>query len=146
MSVKPSTAAALRDAMAKLLAGTSQHTDGKLTWHNVYIEAGIPRATAARAKDVITEWQEAVRTRSQSDAPPLPSEQPQHLKEELDQRTQEAAATHQALRETIRIMANQIQALSLAVEQKDATIANLRAEVVAISGNKVVPMKAPRHR
>ncbi|KAA0584839.1 hypothetical protein HUE56_28095 (plasmid) [Azospirillum oryzae] len=132
--------------MAKLLAGTSQRTDGKLTWHNVYTEAGIPRATAARAKDVITEWQEAVRTRSQSDAQPLPSEQTQRLKEELDQRTQEAAATHQALRETIRIMANQIQALSLAVEQKDATIANLRAEVAAVAGNKVVPMKAPRHR
>jgi hypothetical protein len=50
----------LRDAMQRLLTGTAKRTDGRLIKNNLYIEAGVSRATMNRAAEVITEWNAAV--------------------------------------------------------------------------------------
>jgi hypothetical protein len=54
------TAAALRQAMDRLLAGQPQRTDGRLTKDNLWKEAGVSRATMNRARLVMAEWQARV--------------------------------------------------------------------------------------
>ncbi|MFF4012753.1 hypothetical protein [Streptomyces sp. NPDC001717] len=56
MTVSSKTEHALREAMERLLAGTSQHTDGKLTKNNLCREAKVSRATMNRADDILDEW------------------------------------------------------------------------------------------
>ena len=46
----------LRNAMARLHAGTSQLTDGRLTKTNLAREAGVSRATMNRSTFVINQW------------------------------------------------------------------------------------------
>lgn len=61
-TVSPATETKLRDAMQRLLAGTSKRTDGRLTKANLYLEAGVSRATMNRATAVIAAWNDAVGT------------------------------------------------------------------------------------
>lgn len=63
-TVSPATEKKLRDAMQRLLAGTSKRTDGRLTKANLHVEAGVSRATMNRADAVIAEWNTAVGTQS----------------------------------------------------------------------------------
>ncbi|GAA2396413.1 hypothetical protein [Mycolicibacterium llatzerense] len=57
-------------AMNRLLAGQSQHTDGRLTKTNLALEAGIGRATLYRQHDLLDEWTRRV---VESDGMDLPS-------------------------------------------------------------------------
>jgi hypothetical protein len=54
--VSPRTAAALREAMDRLLAGRPQRTDGRLVKDNLWKEAGVSRATMNRAHRVMADW------------------------------------------------------------------------------------------
>jgi hypothetical protein len=54
--VSPRTAAALREAMDRLLAGRPQRTDGRLVKDNLWKEAGVSRATMNRAHHVMADW------------------------------------------------------------------------------------------
>lgn len=54
--VSPRTAAALREAMDRLLAGRPQRTDGRLVKDNLWNEAGVSRATMNRAHRVMADW------------------------------------------------------------------------------------------
>lgn len=54
--VSPRTAAALRAAMDRLLAGRPRHTDGRLVKDNLWKEAGVSRATMNRAHHVMVDW------------------------------------------------------------------------------------------
>ena len=140
MAIRPAAAAALRDAMAHLLAGEHRRTNGRLTWTNVYTEAGVPRATAARAHDLIAEWQDALKRCAPASAARVPAEEAHALKAQLAERARANAETVKNLRATIRTMANHIQALTLALEQRDAAIAALRADPVPRAGH-VVPIR-----
>ena len=140
MQIKPAATTALRTAMARLLASESQRTNGKLTWVNVFTEAGVPRATAARAKDIIAEWQEALQRRAEIGSPPVAAEEARALKLELTKRARTNAETVKELRDTIRIMANHIQALTLAVHERNHSIANMTTQLQQY-GSKVVPIK-----
>ncbi|MDF9813209.1 hypothetical protein [Streptomyces sp. SPB162] len=71
MSTSAGAEKALREAMARLIAGKPQATDGKLTKENLYREAGVSRATMNRAAEVMAEWDAYVeehgrRTRGES--------------------------------------------------------------------------------
>ncbi|SHX52568.1 Uncharacterised protein [Mycobacteroides abscessus subsp. abscessus] len=46
----------IREAMQRLLSGTAQYTDGRLTRTNLALEAGVARATLYRHPDLIAEW------------------------------------------------------------------------------------------
>jgi len=54
--VNPQTAAVLREAMDRLLAGRPQCTDGRLVKDNLWKEAGVSRATMNRARLIMAEW------------------------------------------------------------------------------------------
>jgi hypothetical protein len=54
--VSPRTAAALHEAMNRLLAGRPQRTDGRLVKDNLWKEAGVSRATMNRAHHVMVDW------------------------------------------------------------------------------------------
>ncbi|MDQ0780107.1 small-conductance mechanosensitive channel [Streptomyces aurantiacus] len=56
MPVSAKTAAKLREAMARLLAGEPLHTDGALTKENLAREAQVSHATVHRAEDILAEW------------------------------------------------------------------------------------------
>lgn len=56
MTVSPTSETKLRAAMARLLTGQPQHTDGALTKENLAREAGVSHATVHRATDVLAEW------------------------------------------------------------------------------------------
>ncbi|MFJ3777249.1 hypothetical protein ACIPX0_36700 [Streptomyces sp. NPDC090075] len=56
MTVSPASGASLRAAMARLLAGQPQRTDGALTKENLAREAGVSHATVHRATGVLAEW------------------------------------------------------------------------------------------
>lgn len=51
---------ALRSPISRLLAGKSIATDGSLTKKNLYLEAGVSRATMNRATELLREWDAAV--------------------------------------------------------------------------------------
>jgi hypothetical protein len=75
MPVSKATEQALRDAMERLLAGRAVKTDGRLTVVNLAIEAGVGRATANRAVELLADYRrraaaiQRARGRPQEDAP-----------------------------------------------------------------------------
>ncbi len=131
--------AALRAAMARLLDGRPEHTDGALTVSNLAREAGVSRATANRAADLLAEFRAAeVRHRQSS---------PRALKERVRALEAELRAVRGAeiaeLRGIARTLAQHIQVLTLQVAERDAVIAGLRDELDRSREAKVVPL---RHR
>ena len=58
--VGAATELALRTAMARLIEGRTEITDGHLTVVNLAAEAGVSRATANRATAVLTAFREAI--------------------------------------------------------------------------------------
>lgn len=56
MPVSAATAAKLREAMARLLAGEPLHSDGALTKENLAREAQVSHASVHRAEDILAEW------------------------------------------------------------------------------------------
>ncbi|MCL7369589.1 hypothetical protein [Streptomyces ardesiacus] len=56
MAVSPASEAKLRAALARLLDGEPQQTDGALTKENLAREAGVSHATVHRATDILAEW------------------------------------------------------------------------------------------
>jgi hypothetical protein len=59
----------IRSAMERLLSGTSQYTDGRLTRTNLALEAGVGRATLYRQPDLVAEW---IRRGAESDVTEIP--------------------------------------------------------------------------
>lgn len=53
--VSPASRQALLDALDRLVSGQADRTDGRLTVANLAREAGISRATANRAPDILAE-------------------------------------------------------------------------------------------
>ena len=58
--VSAPTHQALRSAMDRLLAGAPKESDGRLTIVNLAIEAGVSRATANRAEQIIADFRHAI--------------------------------------------------------------------------------------
>lgn len=54
--------AKLQRAMERPLAGTPEHTDGRLIKENLYREAGVSRATMNRHPAILEEWNARVDT------------------------------------------------------------------------------------
>lgn len=130
--------AALRAAMSRLLEGTSEHTDGRLSITNLAREAGVSRATANRATAVLEEFRAAeARFRSGSVA---------GLKErirELEADLRAARSGEMAeLRATIKTLAQQIQILALEGEEQRRLLAVLE-EQIARADPKVLPFRPP---
>jgi AcrR family transcriptional regulator len=99
--------AALEEAMQRLLGGRPSHTDGALTIANLAREAGVSRATANRATDIVDRFRARLGTAAGEDLP----------------------AT---LRERIRTLTAQIAEIK---QREHQEIADLRATVRSPSPN-----------
>lgn len=140
-SLGPKSEAALRVAMERLLDGRPERTDGALTVSNLAREAGVSRATANRAIDLLAEFRAAeVRHRRSS---------PQALKERVRFLEAELRAVRGAemteLRALTRTLAQHIQVLTLQVAERDEVIVGLQNELARSNEAKVVPLRrSPR--
>lgn len=133
--------AALRAAMARLLDGRPERTDGALTVANLAREAGVSRATANRAVDLLAEFRAAEARHRRSS--------PQALKDRVRSLEAELRAVRGAemaeLRALTRTLAQHIQVLTLQVAERDEVIAGLQDELVRSNEAKVVPLRrSPR--
>ena len=139
--VSAATLASLRDAMARLLASRSEHTDGRLTVANLAREAGVCRATANRAENILKEFRTALGNRRRAPVARSPKARIKELEAEVTllrgQKSQEAGQMRQA----VQIMAQQVQVLALgaAVRMRHSSDAIDGAEKTSV-GN-VVPIR-----
>lgn len=136
-SLGPKSEAALRAAMARLLDGRPERTDGALTISNLAREAGVSRATANRAVDLLVEFRAAEARHRRSS--------PQALKDRVRSLEAELRAVRGVemaeLRALTRTLAQHIQVLTLQVAERDAVIAGLQDELARSNEAKVVPLR-----
>jgi hypothetical protein len=71
-TVSPATRAALEHAMQRLIEGRPARTDGALTIANLAREAGVSRATANRASDILARLRDQRDTAADGDLPARP--------------------------------------------------------------------------
>lgn len=118
MSVSPTTEQALLSALGRLASGTAQHCDGELTVSNLAREAGVSRATANRAGEVVAELHRL------HSAPPVAGaegdqraetlrERIRHLEAELASGKKAERVEDSELRRLTALLAQQVQALSI---------------------------------
>jgi hypothetical protein len=129
--------AALRAAMARLLDGRPERTDGALTVANLAREAGVSRATANRAADLLAEFRAAEARHRRSS--------PQALKQRIRTLEAELRAVRGAelaeLRRLNRTLAQHIQMLTLQVAERDAVITRLQDELAQSREANVIPLR-----
>ncbi len=140
-SLGPKSEAALRAAMARLLDGRPDRTDGALSVSNLAREAGVSRATANRAVDLLAEFRSAEARHRRSS--------PQALKERVRSLEAELRAVRGAemaeLRALTRTLAQHIQVLTLRVAERDAVIDGLQEELTRSHEARIVPLRrSPR--
>jgi hypothetical protein len=133
----PKSEAALRAAMVRLLDGRPERTDGALTVSNLAREAGVSRATANRAVDVLAEFR-AAEARHRRSSPRALKERVRALEAEL---RAVRGAEMAELRAFARTLAQHIQVLTLQVAERDAAIDGLREELVRSGNTRVVPLR-----
>ena len=135
----PKSEAALRAAMARLLDGRPERTDGALTVANLAREAGVSRATANRAVDVLAEFRAAEARHRRAT--------PRALKERIRALEAELRAVRGAeiaeLRGLARTLAQHIQVLTLQIAERDAVIVGLQDELDRSREAKVVALRRP---
>jgi uncharacterized protein YlxW (UPF0749 family) len=135
--IESKSEAALRAAMKRLLAGRPERTDGALTIMNLAREAGVSRATANRAGDLLAEFRAAEARQRRSSQ--------QALKERIRTLEAELRAVRGAeiadLRALARTLAQHIQVLTLQVAERDAVIDGLRQEPARSGDARVIPLR-----
>jgi hypothetical protein len=140
--VSAATVTSLRAAMARLLANRSEHTDGRITVANLAREAGVCRATANRAETVLNEFRAALGDRQRAPVARSSKARIKELEAEVTllrgQERQEAGQ----LRQTVQIMAQQIQALALGAETRMRHSPAAADQAGKPTGAKVVPIRA----
>jgi hypothetical protein len=106
--VSPRTDKVLRQAMERLLAGKSHHTDGRLIKENLWKEAKVSRATMNRATQIMAEWNTQIAERDG-----LTTDQARHADEAAKLRRKLADKAHDAnqLRRQLDAAATVIAAL-----------------------------------
>ncbi|MEV0869469.1 hypothetical protein AB0I24_16210 [Brachybacterium paraconglomeratum] len=128
---QPGSEHKLRAAMERLLAGTAERTDGRLTKANLYREAGVSRATMNRATTVLEEWSRRVE-----------GTQPRDQEIETLRRTlTEQRAETRRLRERIRELEAQLTIAATATAELHVENQLLRGEDRTLG---VTPMRRPR--
>jgi hypothetical protein len=113
---------ALRAAMARLLAGDSEHTDGQLTITNLAAEARLTRQQAYRSP-VTAIWREAIGDRAITPHPDITQRRIERLTRDLGA-SQERARQYRLERDEARA---QIQTLANACRALDEENDGLRA-------------------
>ncbi|WP_261563305.1 hypothetical protein [Frankia tisae] len=113
-AVSPQAAAALEDAMRRLLDGQPQRTDGALTVANLAREASISRATANRATEILARFRGHTSTQAgQADVPATMRERIRQLETEVRELRSRERQEIADLRATVHTLAQHVQALTL---------------------------------
>jgi uncharacterized coiled-coil DUF342 family protein len=114
MKVSEEKQAALRAAMERLLAGAPERSDGELDVTTLAREAGVSRATANRAAEVLAEFRHRVEERRAAEDPARTvREENAALKRELAALRQQHHREVQELRAGLNTLAQRVQALAL---------------------------------
>ncbi|MFI7097641.1 hypothetical protein [Streptomyces lydicus] len=124
MNVTPGVRTALIQAMDRLLAGTPQRSDGGLTVAALAREAGISRASAYRAGDVLELFRRRVDERASG--PDVPATLRERIRELNGEIHEARRARHQEitdLRRSVDTLAQRVQALTLDNEHLRAELA-----------------------
>ncbi|AQA21731.1 iclR helix-turn-helix domain protein [Rhodococcus sp. MTM3W5.2] len=125
--VSADSAAALDNALQRLLGGQPLRTDGALTVTNLAREAGVSRATANRATDTLARLRVALAARAEPDntsAPTIMRERIKQLEAELAQRKRDENQDILELRRRAHILAQHVQALTLDNDALRKALAN----------------------
>ncbi|WP_329359716.1 hypothetical protein [Streptomyces sp. NBC_01483] len=136
MTVTPAVHPALTEAMDLLLANDPQHSDGSFTVASLAREAGISRATAYRANDVLELFRQRVDERSSG--PAVPATLRERIQELQGQLREARRARHEEvidLRHSVDTLAQLVQALTLDND-------GLRAELARQGTVKALPKTA----
>ena len=128
---------ALRAAMARLLEGRPERTDGALTVANLAREAGVSRATANRAADLLAEFR-AAEARQRRSSPHVLKQRIRTLEAEL---RAVRGAEMAELRTLTRTLAQHIQMLTLQVAERDAVITRLQDELAQSRETTISPLR-----
>ncbi|MFJ2883182.1 hypothetical protein ACIPJN_34510 [Streptomyces sp. NPDC086796] len=134
MSVTPTVHSALTQAMDRLLAGTPQHSDGSLTVATLAREAGISRAGAYRAGDVLEIFRQRINERSSG--PDVPATLRERIQELHGQLREARRARHEEitdLRQSVDTLAQRVQALTLDNERLRAELARQSTVTVLLT-------------
>jgi hypothetical protein len=130
-AVSPATAAALEEAMQRLLDGRPARTDGALTIANLAREAGVSRATANRATDVVARFRAHLAPAAGEDPPLTLRDKIRTLTAQLAELRRREHQEITDLRATVSTLAQHVQALTLenqalrAALEKDAGVARI---------------------
>src|SRR5712691_10472791 len=112
-TVSPATAAALEEAMQRLLESRPARTDGALTIANLAREAGVSRATANRATGILARFHARL---DQDGGEDLPATLRGKIRDLTTQVADFSRDEHQEitdLRATVSTLAQHVQALTL---------------------------------
>jgi hypothetical protein len=112
-SVTPATATALEQAMQRLLEGCPSRTDGALTIANLAREAGVSRATANRATDVLARFRARLDTAAGEDLPATLRDKIRILTAQIAEIKRREHQETADLRATVSTLAQHVQALTL---------------------------------
>ncbi len=111
----------LRKAMLRLLNGAPLQTDGALTNENLHREAGVPRPTMYRYREVMEDWK-AAQGAVAPESPAAMRERIRSLKAGLRRLGEEHAEERRRLLRVQDVLVQRVQALTLAlVEARDGS-------------------------
>ena len=134
------TEAELRAAMNRLLAGRPFRGSRDLTVTNLALEAGVSRATANRYPEVLEEFRSSIRAREEAPTPPDDREALRRLEAQYNTDRSAWRAREKELEELVQKYAQQIQYLSVVVD-------DLQAKNGATAGGeakRVIPLRPKR--
>jgi ACT domain-containing protein len=134
-AVSPATADALEEAMQRLLEGRPARTDGTLTIANLAREAGVSRATANRATDILARFRDHL-DQADDDLPATLRDKIGTLTAQVTELKRREKQEITDLRATVSTLAQHVQALTLENQalrsalEKDAGIARINGRRV----------------
>ncbi|WP_179894411.1 hypothetical protein OG333_38200 (plasmid) [Streptomyces anulatus] len=114
MTITPQALAALEAAANRLLATTPLRSDGSLTVASLAREAGVSRATAYRAAEVIEDFRRRIDERG--DGPDIPTTLRERIRELTGELREARRARNEEitdLRQSVETLAQQVQGLTL---------------------------------